>query len=137
MLGIISLIAAFMVGLLGSFPLGVVTGDQVDPPVPTESIPTESIPGLDIDSVKQATNQLSSMYGVIIDDIISFKHDPSLDRAEARHHAMLEYAQKVAGSLQDFSRKLLDTLDSLIFWSNDDGGEEGSAVVDQSPLDPQ
>ena len=117
-LGLISLIVTFLIGVLSAFPL---SGAAVDTSIPPSA--TESTLSLDVEAVEEVGERFSTAYHSLLEDIISFQHDPSLARAEARRDEFVSYAQQVIQLNQDFAQKLGDKLDGLTLQSNEESSQ--------------
>ena len=89
-LGLVSLVVTFVIALLGAFPLSSAVGDSAIFPNNYENARV-----LDLEAVEEAGERFSSAYKSLALDIVSFQHDPSLERAEDRRHEFVSYAQQV------------------------------------------
>ncbi|MDY6911625.1 MAG: hypothetical protein SVM79_04630 [Chloroflexota bacterium] len=103
-LSIIALVVAFLLGLLGVFPL-VGVADEVEAD----------------NSIEAFGERFEFCYTDLIDDLVSFQHDPDLQRAEARKRAFTGAAEEMIGQYQAFSEELSAMLDDLT-------SDSGSAV---------
>ena len=95
-LSIIALVVAFLLGLLGVFPL-VGVADETDSD----------------NSVEAFGERFEFCYTDLIDDLVSFQHDPDLQRAEARKRAFTVLAEDMIGQYKTFSEDLGGMLDGL------------------------
>lgn len=106
-LSVIAVVITFILGVLGSFPLG--NGDEYD-----------SSGGYDPAHIEEAGKRLELSYTGIIEDIASFQKDPDLERAEARKEAFTEFAESLVGEYKEFSEDMQLQMDDLISQSNEE-----------------
>ena len=113
-LGLVSLVVTFLIGLLGAFPLNGAADDAT-----IQATGVENTSRLDIAAIKEVGERFSFAYHSVVDDIASFQQNPSVEQAEARRQAFVGYAQLASQRYQDFAETLQDRLDELTIQSND------------------
>ena len=114
---VIAAVVAFLITLLGSFPL-------TDGAIDTASYAgTEDSESLDVEGVEAVGDMMLLSYTDIINDLVSFQDNPSLERAEARKEAFVNLAESFVGSYQDFSHTMQGEMDELI--------AEGEALAEE------
>ncbi len=106
-LGLLGLIMTFLVTLMSGFPLNAAP-DNV-----SASSNDENTNDFNVNTVQEAGNQFCSLYCSVVEDITSFQHDPSIERAVARRDAFFEYGQNAAQDYQDFTSELIERFSQL------------------------
>ena len=107
---IVGIIAAFLIGVLGSLPFS----DSGSPGV-TEPVNESS----SIEAVHQAAGLFSNVYTSLIDEMISYQKDPDYRRAESRRQELAEVGESLADDFQEFEGRLRGILDELTFQGDD------------------
>ena len=107
-IGAIMLVITFMLGVLGAFPLSSGANGAIQ-----YTSVTDEEESLDVDAVEEVGDLLLLSYTDLIDDISSFQHDPSIERAESRKNAFRDYADDLVTRFQDFASTLRVKLDEL------------------------
>jgi hypothetical protein len=114
----IALVVTFLIGLFSVFPLGSTASEAAN-----FSSDTEGTQTIDVDSVEEVAELFLLSYQDLIEDIVSFQDDPSLDRAESRKRTFIAFAQDVMARYQDFTRELREKLDELTLESGEESSE--------------
>jgi hypothetical protein len=115
-LSLVSLVVIFIIGILSAFPMDSTAGEVAVPPGNYQDTQDFSV-----DAVEEAGERFLFSYNSIIEDLVSFQRDPSLERAEARRDALIHYAGNVQHRFQDLSHELRERLDSMA--SSNDGSQ--------------
>ena len=115
-LGLVSLVVVFIIGILSAFPIDTAIGETAIPPSNCQDTQDFSV-----DAVEEAGERFLFGYKSIIKDLVSFQRDPSLERAEARRDALIGYASNVQQRFKGLSHELRERLDQLT-----SSGEEDS-----------
>ncbi len=115
---VITAVVAFLVTLLGAFPLS--DGAIDTPNYSGNNGDTES---LDVEGVEAVGDMMLLSYTDIISDLVSFQDNPSLERAEARKEAFVNLAESFVGSYREFSHTMQGDMDELI--------AEGEALAEE------
>lgn len=122
-LSLIWLITGFIIALLGAFPLNT-TASSVSPGSTNDtfcsgSTDDTSYPGSANNTFRvqaradEAGESFASSYKAVINDLMSFQKNPSLERAEARRDTFTAYGQAAIKSFQSLAKGLQDKLDNL------------------------
>ncbi len=117
-LGLVSLVVVFIIGILSAFPLDSTAGKAAIPP--GNHTDTQDF---SVDAVEEAGERFLFSYNSIIEDLVSFQRDPSLERAEARRDAFVGYASHVQQRFAGLSRELRERLEQLTLSSNEEGSQ--------------
>ncbi|MCL0063919.1 hypothetical protein M1N83_01755 [Dehalococcoidia bacterium] len=115
-LGLVSLVVIFIIGILSAFPIPAPGQGQVDSITGEAAIPPsnhQDTQGFSVDAVEEAGERFLFSYNSVIEDLVSFQRDPSLERAEARRDALISYAGNVQQRYQGLSHELRKRLDQL------------------------
>jgi len=107
-LGLVSLVVVFIIGILSAFPIDTASAETVIPPANFQN--TQDF---DPDAIEEAGERFFFGYKSIIKDLVSFQRNPSLERAEARRDALISYAGNVKRSFTGLSDELRERLDQL------------------------
>ncbi|HAZ31911.1 MAG TPA: hypothetical protein DCY61_04355 [Dehalococcoidia bacterium] len=107
-LGLVSLVVIFIIGILSAFPIDSTTGEAAIPPSNYQDTQDFSV-----DAVEEAGERFLFSYNSVIEDLVSFQRDPSLERAEARRDALISYAGNVQERFEGLSHELRERLDQL------------------------
>ncbi|MCL0090113.1 hypothetical protein M1O54_07195 [Dehalococcoidia bacterium] len=107
-LSLVSLVVIFIIGILSAFPIDSTTGATAIPPSNHQDTQNFSV-----DAVEEAGERFLFSYNSVIEDLVSFQRDPSLERAEARRDALISYAGNVQQRYQGLSHELRKRLDQL------------------------
>jgi len=97
-LSIITAVACFAMSALGEFPLS--QGGSLDAALGEDQG----------QSVQDVGEGFLLCYTDIIEDLASFQHDPSLERAEARRDAFIDLARSLIGKYRDLSQEAASRL---------------------------
>lgn len=101
-LGVIGMVVTFLVAVLGAFPLSSGASNA-------DIYPNDD----NANSVERAGDMMLSSYTDIINDLVSFQDNPSLERAEARKNAFINYAQNTEERFKVFHQTLGSKMDEL------------------------
>ena len=109
----IGMVVALIIRTLGSFP---------DLDAGTNSAETNVIvdESYRVETVHRAGEMLSSAYGSIIDELISFQRDPDYERAEAGRQEFVDVGTSLTGMFKDFEKSLQGKFEELT--GNSGGG---------------
>ena len=104
--GLISLILAFLVGILGGFPtLGSEANDlEVNPTQVDQS---------NVEAAEEVGDLFLSGYSSIIDGMMAHLESPDYDKAEEQRQAMVAYAEALQPQLKELGDQLQDKLDTI------------------------
>ena len=104
--GLISLILAFPVGILGGFPtLGSeASALEIDPVQADQS---------NVEAAEEVGDLFLSGYSSIIDGLIAHLESPDYDKAEEQRQAMVAYAEALQPQLKELGDQLQDKLGSI------------------------
>ena len=106
--GIITLVLAFLAGLLDMFPSDIIPDSGT-----ASSSVSEEASGSELDVADDVGNQLTGLYEGLVSDVTSYKDDRSTVRVDSRKTAMRDTAEKIQESTQGFSERLRSRLDDL------------------------
>ncbi len=103
---IISLVLAFLVGILGGFPTldGEASDLEVDPIQAEQS---------NVEAAEEAADMFLSGYTSIIDGMMAHLENPDYEKAEEQRQAMAAYAESLQPQLKEFSDQLQEKLDTI------------------------
>ena len=104
-LGIVMLVLAVVSNAIDLFPLGLASAREGTPV--TEDMPFSK------EAVEETAEKVGSMYGTVIDDLISFQRNPDLTLAESRRTEMAGYADTLVDQFRDLADTLQLELDAL------------------------
>ena len=105
-LSLMGLIITFLSGILSEIPFQGVTYNVEDVE--------------DVRDFEKVGEQLFDVYKTIVDDLVTFRQDPSLERAEGRSQALVAAAGSIQASFQSFASEFQEKLDELIKLFNTD-----------------
>ena len=104
--GLISLILAFLVGILGGFP--TLGSEASDPGV--DSVQADQS---NVEAAEEVGDLFLSGYSSIIDGMMAHLESPDYDKAEEQRQAMVAYAEALQPQFQEFSDQLQEKLDTI------------------------
>ena len=105
-LGIVGIVVAFMISVLGSIP---VAADNDVPLVDSAIDESHSV-----EAVHEAAGMFSSRYRSMIDEIISYQTNPSYQRAESRRQEMETASAAIVGKFKELEVTLRSKLAGLL-----------------------
>lgn len=111
--GVMAVTVAFLAAILGGFPLTGQAGD-----INSYSTDIEATDTLNTNDVQELGDSLLLSYTDLIDDIVSFQDNPSLERAEQRKNEMIGFAKILTGEFQSFSDSMKGEMDDLVAEAN-------------------
>ncbi|MFP3975016.1 MAG: hypothetical protein ACLFVK_02200 [Dehalococcoidia bacterium] len=122
-LSLIWLITGFIIALLGAFPLNTTASSvslgSTNDTFYSGSANDTSYPGSANNTAyvqaraEEAGELFTSSYEAVVNDLMSFQNNPSLQKAEARRDTFTAYGQTAVKSFETLAKGLRDKLDNL------------------------
>lgn len=122
-LSLIWLITGFIIALLGAFPLNTTASSvslgSTNDTFYSGSANDTSYPGSVNDTshiqarAEEARELFTSSYEAVVNDLMSFQDNPSLEKAEARRDTFTTYGQTAVKSFEALAEGLRDKLDTI------------------------
>ena len=107
-LGIIGLVSALLIGVMGDFTIPGKEGAPGNAETTANATADNSV-----DQFAEVGTQFSGMYDAFLDDIGSFQGDASASRADERYQSTLTSADQALGTFDNFSEDMQGLLKNV------------------------